>query len=61
MRESPYVRSLPYSLPAIVGFAAVMAVTGPFGTYEHMGLGVRFVYFAIISVLNWLQVIALAA
>lgn len=61
MRESPYVRSLPYSLPAILGFAAVMAVTGPFGTYEHMGLGVRFVYFAILSVLNWLQVIALAA
>jgi hypothetical protein len=45
MRESPYVRSLPYSLPAIVGFALVMGVTGPFGTYEHMGLVVRVLYF----------------
>ena len=61
MRESPYVRSLPYHLPAVVGFALVMGVTGPFGTYEHMGLGVRIVYFTVLGVLNWLQVIALAA
>ncbi|MDP1838710.1 MAG: LytTR family DNA-binding domain-containing protein [Reyranella sp.] len=61
MRESPYVRSLPYSLPAIIGFALVMGVTGPFGTYEHMSLGVRLLYFTVLGVLNWLQVIALAA
>lgn len=61
MRESPYVRSLPYHLPAVVGFALVMGVTGPFGTYEHMGLGVRLLYFTVLAVLNWLQVIALAA
>jgi DNA-binding LytR/AlgR family response regulator len=61
MRESPYVRSLPYHLPAVVGFALVMGVTGPFGTYEHMGLIVRVLYFTVLAVLNWLQVIALAA
>ena len=61
MRESPYVRSLPYSLPAIIGFALVMGVTGPFGTYEHMSLGVPLLYFTVLGVLNWLQVIALAA
>ena len=61
MRESPYVRSLPYHLPVVVGFAVVMAVTGPFGTYERMGLGVRLVYFTVLGVLNWLQVILLAA
>lgn len=61
MRESPYVRSLPYHLPAVVGFALVMGVTGPFGTYEHMSLGIRLLYFTVLAVLNWLQVIALAA
>ena len=39
MRESPYVRSLPYQLPAVLGLAVVLGVTGPFGTYEHMDLG----------------------
>ena len=61
MRESPYVRSLPYHLPVVVSFAVVMAVTGPFDTYERMGLGVRLVYFTALGVLNWLQVILLAA
>lgn len=61
MRESPYIKSLPYHLPAVLGFAAVMAVTGPFGTYAHMGLGVRLGYFIVLGVMNWLQVILLAA
>lgn len=61
MRESPYIRSLPYQIPWVLGFAVVMAVTGPFGTYERMGIGLRLVYFLVISTLNWLQVIALAA
>jgi hypothetical protein len=61
MRESPYVRSLPYQLPAVLGVAVVMAVIGPFGTYEHMGLLSRLAYFGIISLLSWLQIILLAA
>lgn len=61
MRESPYVRSLPIQLPAVVGLAVVMGVMGPFGTYEHMDLGRRIAYFGIIGGLSWLQIVALAA
>src|SRR6185436_13365074 len=61
MRESPYFRSLPWHLPPLVLLAVVMAVTGPFGTYLSMGLGARLVYFGVIGVLSWLQVILLAA
>ena len=61
MRQSPYVKSLPYHLPAVLGLAVVMAVTGPFGTYEHMGLGTRLAYFVLLGTMNWLQVILLAA
>lgn len=61
MRESPYIRSLPYHLPAVLGVAIVMAVTGPFGTYWDMTLPTRFAYFGIIGVLSWIQIILLAA
>src|SRR5438128_6897726 len=61
MRESPYIKSLPYHLPAVLALAVVMAVTGPFGTYEDMRLGVRLIYFVTLGVLNWLQIVALAA
>lgn len=61
MRESPYVRSLPYHLPPVIGIAFVMGVTGPFGTYEHMDLARRLAYFGVIGILSWLQVVLLAA
>jgi hypothetical protein len=41
MRETPYFRSIPRQLPWVLGFAAVMAVTGPFGLYAYAGLGLR--------------------
>jgi DNA-binding LytR/AlgR family response regulator len=61
MRESPYIKSLPYHMPAVLGLALVLAVTGPFGTYHHMALGTRLVYFVVLGALNWLQVVLLAA
>jgi hypothetical protein len=61
MRESPYLRSLPWQLPWVIGFVVVMAVTGPFGIYEHINLGIRLVYFGAIGVASWLQVVVLAA
>src|ERR671923_1460999 len=61
MRESPYIKSLPYHLPAVLGLALVLAVTGAFGTYHHMALGTRLVYFLVLGALNWLQVVLLAA
>jgi hypothetical protein len=61
MRESPYFRSLAYHLPGVIGMAVVMAVIGPFGTYFQMGLGTRLAYFGIITLVHWIQIIALAA
>jgi hypothetical protein len=61
MRESPYFRSLPYHLPGVLGLAVVMAVIGPFGTYFQMPLGSRLAYFGILALLNWVQIVVLAA
>jgi hypothetical protein len=61
MREWRPVRTMPYHLPWVLGLAVVMAVTGPFGSYETMGLGKRLVYFTIVGVLTWAQVIACIA
>jgi len=61
MRESPYLKSIPYHLPWVLGLAVVMAVTGPFGTYASMGLATRLFYFLCTSILIWLQVILCAA
>lgn len=57
MREWRPVKTMPYHLPWVLGLAVVMAVTGPFGSYETMGLGKRLVYFTVIGVLTWAQVI----
>ena len=61
MRESPYVRSLPYQLLPVLSVAVVLAVLGPFGTYERMDLAQRLAHFGIIGILSWIQVILLAA
>ena len=61
MRESPYFRSIPLQLPWVLGFALVMAVMGPFGSYGAAGLAIRLVYFTAIGVLIWLQVLGCAA
>jgi hypothetical protein len=45
MRETPYIRSIPRQFPWVLGFAIVMAVTGPFGLYSYVSLGVRLIYF----------------
>src|SRR5262245_38095806 len=57
MREWTPVRTIPYHLPWVLGIAVVMGVTGPFGTYEMMGLGTRLLYFTIIGVFSWALVI----
>jgi hypothetical protein len=61
MRESPYVRSLPYQLLPVFGVALVLAVLGPFGTYQSMDLVHRLAHFGIIGALSWIQVVLLAA
>lgn len=57
MREWAPVRTISYHLPWVVGLAVIMAVTGPFGSYDTMSLGVRLVYFTVICVLTWAQII----
>jgi hypothetical protein len=61
MRESPYLRRLPWQLLSVLLVSVVMAVIGPFGTYSTLGLGARLVYFAAIGALTWALVILLAA
>ncbi len=60
MRETPYIRSIPRQVPWVLGLAIVMAVTGPFGSYDATGLGVRLIYFVATAVLIWLQVLGFA-
>jgi DNA-binding LytR/AlgR family response regulator len=60
MRETPYIHSIPRQLPWVLGLAIVMGVTGPFGLYGHVSLGVRLVYFGTTAVLIWLQVLGFA-
>jgi hypothetical protein len=57
MREWTPVRTIPYHLPWVMGISVVMAVTGPFGTYETIGLGKRLLYFTITGILAWALVV----
>src|ERR1044072_7623256 len=60
MRETPFIHSIPRQFPWALGFAIVMAVTGRFGLYSYVSLGVRLVYFGTTGVLIWLQVLGFA-
>jgi LytTr DNA-binding domain-containing protein len=61
MRESPYLRRLPWQFLGVTMLCVVMGVTGPFGTYGAIGLGARLVYFAAVGLVTWLVVALLAA
>ena len=60
MRETPYIHSIPRQFPWVLGFAIVMAVTGPFGLYSYVSLGVRLIFFGTTAILIWLQVLVFA-
>src|SRR5262249_7169084 len=53
MRESLYMRPLPRQLPWVIGLAVVMAVIGPFGSYNYMSLPIRLLYFVLVGVTFW--------
>jgi hypothetical protein len=61
MRESPYFRSWQWQASAVLGIAVVMAVTGPFGSYEYMRIGSRLIFFGAIGLVTWGAVVALSA
>lgn len=53
MREWLSRRSMPWHLPWAAGFAVVMGVIGPFGSYLTMSLPVRLLYFLLLVVTFW--------
>lgn len=61
MRDSPYLRRLPWQFVGVLMLCIVMGVTGPFGTYGTMGLGARLAYFAVVGSFTWVVVALLAA
>jgi hypothetical protein len=52
MRESPYFRALTWDLPGVLGLSIVLAVIGPFGTYNNMGLGARLAFFSSVGLVT---------
>ena len=61
MRESPYLRRLPWQFVGVLVLCIVMGVTGPFGTYGTLGLGARLAFFSAVGSLTWVAVALLAA
>ena len=61
MRESPYLRDLHWHVPGVLLLSVVMAVTGPFGTYWTMSVWARLAYFCSLGLVNWVQILVLAA
>jgi DNA-binding LytR/AlgR family response regulator len=56
MREPRYVRNLRDDVPWVLGISLVLALVGPFGTYDMMTLGQRLPYFLITGASTWLLV-----
>ncbi|MBV9835494.1 MAG: hypothetical protein JO055_13855, partial [Alphaproteobacteria bacterium] len=59
MREPRYVRNLRDDVPWMVGICLVLAVVGPFGTYDSMSFAQRLPYFLVTGVSTWLLVVGL--
>ena len=49
---------MPWHLPWVLGFAVVMAVIGPFGSYFTMSLPVRLLYFGLVGATFWGSILA---
>lgn len=60
MREITGWKLLLLHVPWVLGFAIVMAVIGPFGSYLSMGFPVRLFFFTSTAIVFWLQVIPYA-
>src|SRR4051812_6945428 len=59
MREPRYVRNLRDDVPWMLGICLVMAVVGPFGTFDSMTFVQRVPYFLITGASTWLIVVGL--
>ena len=60
MREITGWKLLLLHVPWVLGFALVMAIIGPFGSYLSMGFATRLFFFTSTAVVFWLQVILYA-
>ena len=60
MREITGWRLLLLHVPWVLGFAIVMAVIGPFGSYLSMGFPVRLFFFTSTALVFWLQILLYA-
>jgi hypothetical protein len=60
MREITGWRLLLLHVPWVLGFAIVMAVIGPFGSYLSMTFPVRLFFFTSTALVFWLQVLLYA-
>ena len=58
MRERPIHMRLAIQLLGTVVIALVVATIGPFGTFTELSPADRYLYWAIIIPLNWLQILA---
>ena len=59
MREPRYVRNLRDDIPWMLGICLVLAVVGPFGTFDSMTFAHRLPYFLITGISTWLLVVGL--
>jgi DNA-binding LytR/AlgR family response regulator len=59
MREPRYVRNLRDDVPWMLGICLVLAVIGPFGTFDAMPFSYRLPYFLVTGVSTWLLVVGL--
>ena len=59
MREPRYVRDLRDDVPWMLGISLVLAVIGPFGTFDSMSFAQRLPYFLVAGFSTWLLVAGL--
>ena len=59
MREPKYVRNLRDDIPWMLGISLVLAVIGPFGTFDSMSFAYRLPYFLVAGFSTWLLVTGL--
>lgn len=57
MREPRYVRNLRDDVPWMLGICLVLAVIGPFGTFDAMSFALRLPYFLVTGMTTWLLVV----
>ncbi len=61
MRESTFFQALPTQLLHVLIAAAVLAMIGPYGTYNELPLDLRFAYWTISMLIGWGLMVGISA